>query len=284
MTPFDPAALVAVLAAFYPTVSTDALAQARRERPRVFAGGALVGAGDRLQLADGRVFLLIWQGGWTCVGDTANADAAGVWDAARIAAFFVAQSVVVADSVIQQWLGYWALWGWKDPGYFVYRLSHAQELVDAGKADALPAETGSAGLELEEGPLAPLDEDMELFGFGASPTMESIVSDALGGLDGAEPALDRVAAGAGEFDAAGASAELDDGSLDDAGAEHDGTVAAVQGLTLDDVIAATSGQQSGVAPNRADYDEPPPPQVDVPDPGDPPDKGGGGDSSGPPPA
>ncbi len=57
MTPFDPWALLAMLLAFYPTVSAAAFAQARRERPEYFAGGRIVGSGgDKLQLPDGRIF------------------------------------------------------------------------------------------------------------------------------------------------------------------------------------------------------------------------------------
>jgi hypothetical protein len=39
VTPFDGAALLAMLLAFYPAVSAAALARARSERPEYFAGG-----------------------------------------------------------------------------------------------------------------------------------------------------------------------------------------------------------------------------------------------------
>jgi len=275
VTPFDPAALVAVLSAFYPTVDVATLAQARRARPGVFAGGALVGDGDRLQLPDGRVFLLIWQGAWTAVGDTPDPAAAGVWDANRIAGFFLTYGLVVPESVIQQWLGYWRLWGWKDPGYFLMRLSHAQELVDAGLATALPADPGGDAFALEDGPLAPIDDSVNFFGFGTAPTMESIVSDQLAPLDGSEPQLDTVQGTVAQFDPAGAGAALDDGTLEAAGAAHAGTVAAFTGDSIDDVAGATDGQRAGATDTRGTYDENPPPPVSVVDPGDPPDKGPG---------
>ena len=61
MTPFDGAALVAMLIAFYPAVSVAALNQARRERPEYFAAGELFGThGEKMRLPDGRVFDLIF--------------------------------------------------------------------------------------------------------------------------------------------------------------------------------------------------------------------------------
>lgn len=61
MTPFDPAALVAMLLAFYPAVSVAALVRARRERPEYFAAGELFGThGEKLRLPDGRIFDLIF--------------------------------------------------------------------------------------------------------------------------------------------------------------------------------------------------------------------------------
>lgn len=64
MTPFDPSALLAMLLAFYPTVSPAALALARRERPEYFAAGQIIGSkGDKLQLPDGRVFDCIFAAG-----------------------------------------------------------------------------------------------------------------------------------------------------------------------------------------------------------------------------
>jgi hypothetical protein len=60
VTPFDPAALVAMLRAFYPIVGRAALRRARSERPEYFAGGTLIGSSQtHLQLADGRIFDLI---------------------------------------------------------------------------------------------------------------------------------------------------------------------------------------------------------------------------------
>lgn len=74
MTPFDPAALLTMLLAFYPIVSAAAFAQARRERPEYFAGGQIFGSkGDKLRLPDGREFdCIIAAGGpasgrrWSC--------------------------------------------------------------------------------------------------------------------------------------------------------------------------------------------------------------------------
>jgi hypothetical protein len=64
VTPFDPAALLAMLLAFYPAPSPAAFAQARGERPEYFAGGVIVGSkGDKLQLGDGRVFDCIYAAG-----------------------------------------------------------------------------------------------------------------------------------------------------------------------------------------------------------------------------
>lgn len=57
MTPFDPAALVAMLMAFYPVVTPANLARARQERAEYFHGGTLFGSkGDKLRLPDGREF------------------------------------------------------------------------------------------------------------------------------------------------------------------------------------------------------------------------------------
>lgn len=64
MTPFDGVALLAMLLAFYPLVSSGELARARRERPEYFAAGELFGSkGDKLKLPDGRVFDLILNAG-----------------------------------------------------------------------------------------------------------------------------------------------------------------------------------------------------------------------------
>jgi hypothetical protein len=74
VTPFAPAALVAMLLAFYPDVSAAAFAQARRERPEYFAGGTIVGShGDKLQLPDGHV--------WDCIFDVDNATGQRHWQA-----------------------------------------------------------------------------------------------------------------------------------------------------------------------------------------------------------
>jgi hypothetical protein len=60
VTPFDAAALLAVLLAFYPVVSVAGLQRARSERPEYFAAGTLGGSkGEKLFLQDGRVFDLI---------------------------------------------------------------------------------------------------------------------------------------------------------------------------------------------------------------------------------
>jgi hypothetical protein len=64
VTPFDPAALLAMLIAFYPVVSSAALQRARTERPEYFAGGTLDDRkGDKLTLPDGRVWDLIFAAG-----------------------------------------------------------------------------------------------------------------------------------------------------------------------------------------------------------------------------
>jgi hypothetical protein len=64
VTPFDQAALLAILNAFYPVVSAASLARARNERPEYFAGGTLFGSkGDKLRLPDGREFDLIFAAG-----------------------------------------------------------------------------------------------------------------------------------------------------------------------------------------------------------------------------
>lgn len=62
MTPFDAAACLAMLVAFYPIVGPGALLRARSERPEYFAGGTIGGReGDKLTLPDGRVFDCIFQ-------------------------------------------------------------------------------------------------------------------------------------------------------------------------------------------------------------------------------
>lgn len=61
MTPFDPAALLAILLTFYPSVSIATLQRARQERPEYFAAGTLGGThGEKLALDDGRIFDLIF--------------------------------------------------------------------------------------------------------------------------------------------------------------------------------------------------------------------------------
>jgi len=61
MTPFDPIALLAMLQAFYPIVGPAALARARTERPDYFSAGQIIGtSGDKIRLADGRIFDLIF--------------------------------------------------------------------------------------------------------------------------------------------------------------------------------------------------------------------------------
>jgi hypothetical protein len=57
VTPFDQVALVAMLLADYPAVSSAAFARARVEQPAYFAGGVIFGSkGDKLRLPDGREF------------------------------------------------------------------------------------------------------------------------------------------------------------------------------------------------------------------------------------
>jgi len=61
MTPFDGAALLAMLLAFYQPASAANLRRARLERPEYFAGGELFGThGDKFRLPDGRVFDLLF--------------------------------------------------------------------------------------------------------------------------------------------------------------------------------------------------------------------------------
>lgn len=83
-SPFDGGALVAMLQAFYPTVSGAAFALARRERPEYFGGGVIFGSkGDKLRLPDGREYDCIFAAGgppsarrWTCslIDPTAGGD------------------------------------------------------------------------------------------------------------------------------------------------------------------------------------------------------------------
>lgn len=80
--PFDPVALVAMLQAFYPSVSAAAFAQARAERPEYFAGGTIFGSkGDKLRLPDGREYdCIVAAGGppsgrrWQCAPITGPGD------------------------------------------------------------------------------------------------------------------------------------------------------------------------------------------------------------------
>lgn len=73
MTPFDPAALLAMLLAFYPP-SASSFARARSERPAYFAGGVIVGTGgDKLRLPDGRV--------WDCIYDVDGLSGGPRWQA-----------------------------------------------------------------------------------------------------------------------------------------------------------------------------------------------------------
>lgn len=75
MTPFDAAALLAMLLTFYPVVGPAALERARRERPEYFAGGEIMGTNrDRFRLPDGRIFDCIFgasgpsdQWRWQCI-------------------------------------------------------------------------------------------------------------------------------------------------------------------------------------------------------------------------
>lgn len=61
MQPFDQAALLGMLLAFYPVVSVANLRTARQERPDYFGGGTLGGtSGEKLFLPDGRIFDLIF--------------------------------------------------------------------------------------------------------------------------------------------------------------------------------------------------------------------------------
>jgi len=64
VVPFDPVALLVMLHAFYPIVTVENLAAARRDRPEYFAGGHLGGSkGEKLFLPDGRIFDLILAAG-----------------------------------------------------------------------------------------------------------------------------------------------------------------------------------------------------------------------------
>jgi hypothetical protein len=69
VTPFDAIALLVMLRAFYPAVSVAQLQRARVERPEYFAAGRLGGSkGEKLFLADGRVFDLILAAGGPASG------------------------------------------------------------------------------------------------------------------------------------------------------------------------------------------------------------------------
>jgi hypothetical protein len=142
--------------------------------------------------------------------------------------------------------------------------------------------TGDDPFPLEIGPLTPVDETVNYFGFGTAPTMVSIVSDQLSALDGSEGQLDGVQLNVEQFDPAGAGAALDDGALEDATNAHEDASTIADGQSFADVTDATSGQRGGVNDTRTGYDDPPPPDADVPDPGDPPAKTGGGGDGGPP--
>lgn len=272
MTPFDPAALLAVLSAWYPTVSTSALAQARSEQPDVFAGGTLIGNGDRLQLGDGRVFLLIWNGAWTVTGDTNDPSAAGVWDGPRIAAYVQSLGLTPPASMVQQWLTYWAAWGWKDPGYFKYRLSHAQELVDAGLATPLPPDTGiDDGLTLDAGMLVPADAAAVVIP-PAGAVFTPLVSEALAPLDGTDAQLDGVNETVQSFTGADQLAASGAG-LDDAAQAHTDAQTALEGTDPGDLVATSDGHLAIIEQTQPDYVQDPPPDLPVPDPPPPPGKG-----------
>jgi hypothetical protein len=69
VTPFDPAALVAMLRSFYPAPSGAAFVRARGERPEYFAGGTIFGSkSDKLRLPDGREFDCIVAAGGPAAG------------------------------------------------------------------------------------------------------------------------------------------------------------------------------------------------------------------------
>lgn len=84
MTPFDGAALVAMLMTLYPVVTPANFVRARAEQPSYFANGIIFGSkGDKLQLPDGRQFDCIFAAGgpvsgrrWICMEIDPNAPGA----------------------------------------------------------------------------------------------------------------------------------------------------------------------------------------------------------------
>ena len=211
MTPFDGAALLAMLRAFYPVVSVAQLQAARRERPEYFGAGVLFGTkGEKLRLADGRVFDLIFAAG--------------------------------AGPGVARW-----------------------QVIDVtDEAGSVPSPW-----PLEDGPLRPLDDD------AAAPpataeTFEALVAGELEAFGASDAVLDAAAVAVTEL---GAVVGVDDGS----GAEFDGALehhaAMRQALEVDDPapeLEAAGLTRGTIDAALTDYDEPVPPDIPEPVPGEPP--------------
>lgn len=66
------------------------------------------------------------------------------------------------------------------------------------------------------------------------------------------------------------------GAIDEADNAHATNAYTFENADPSDVQAQTNAHSDAVDGNRADYDETPPPEADIADPGPPPDDGGGG--------
>lgn len=139
----------------------------------------------------------------------------------------------------------------------------------------------SDGLELEPGPLVPLDAAQAFPPFG-DPGFEAFVAGELGGLGNSDAQLDAAREGAVAFTGAD---ELDGEfrRLMEPAVEAHATIrAALDNDDPIDVIEATNNHDGAIDAARGDYVEDPPPDTAEPDPGGVPDDGQHGGDEEPP--
>jgi hypothetical protein len=204
VTPFNGAALLAMLLAFYPTVSGSELARARRERPEYFAAGVLFGSkGDKLQLPDGRVYDLI-----------ANAGGA---------------------PGTQRW-----------------------QVIEPGPGSDEP-------WPLEPGPLTPIDVAAITPAPSDDSTFETLVSGAIGEIDGSDRTLDQARSTLADGATAGGLGDDGGHELDDVAEATAEIERARSADAIGDILGQSDGMSAAIETTDAAHDDPPPdPQLPPP--------------------
>lgn len=134
---------------------------------------------------------------------------------------------------------------------------------------------------LEDGPLAYLDENLQVFS-GSGRSNVDVVAEQLAPLAGADGVLDGAGQAIVTFDGAAQVDGAYNALVAPAREVHAGVVDTFDQADPSSVIDATNSHDGEIDSARGDYVEDPPPPTDEPDPGAPPKDGGDGGDDGPP--